>query len=168
MKFTHRLDHGLEFQGSYTWSHALDNANDPLAQNAGNHGYPRNSLMPWEEYGNSDNDVRQVAKISYIWEMPFGRGQHYVNSGMMGKIFEGMQLSGTTFLQTGRPFDVFTFTDMERTGVQGRADLVGDPFAGGTNPNAAAGKVFFTNVGAFSDRADAFGGPLYTAPGSSR
>src|SRR5262249_53722675 len=122
MKFTHRLDHGLEFQGSYTWSHALDNANDPLAQAAGNHGYPRNSLMPWEEYGNSDNDIRHIAVISYIWEMPFGRGQHYVNSGVLGKIFEGMQLSGTTFLQTGRPFDVFTFTDMERTGVEGRAD----------------------------------------------
>ena len=167
VKFNHRMDHGLELQASYTWSHALDNANDPLAEATGNRGYPRNSLQPWKEYGNSDNDVRHIAVVSYIWELPLGSGKKYLNGGTLGKIFEGMQLSGTSFAQTGHPFDVFTFTDMERTGVIGRADLVGDPFAPGTNPNASSGKVFFPNIGAFSDRYDSFLGPLFTGPGSS-
>ena len=29
-KFVHRMSHGLQFQAAYTWSHALDNASDPL------------------------------------------------------------------------------------------------------------------------------------------
>ena len=166
LKVTHRMSHGLEVQGAYTWSHALDNSNDPLVAAAGNRNYPRNSLDLSEEYGNSDNDLRHAAAISYIWEVPLGRGKNYLNHGMLGRVFEGMQFSGVTLLQSGHPFDVFAPTDMERTGVFGRADLVGDPFAAGSNPNAAAGKVYFTNVDAFSARQDAGLGPLFTGPGS--
>jgi Carboxypeptidase regulatory-like domain len=167
-KITHRLSHGLQIQGAYTWSHAIDDSNDPLAPAAGNRGFPRNSLDLAEERGNSDNDIRHIAVISYIWETPFGKGKAYLNSGVVGKIFEGIQFSGLTTLQTGHPFDVFSTTDMERTGLSGRADLVGDPFAPGSNTEANAGgsKVWFTNPGAFSGRADADGGPLFVAPGS--
>jgi Carboxypeptidase regulatory-like domain len=168
VKFTHRLQYGLEVQGAYTWSHALDDSNDPLAQAAGNRGYPRNSRNLAEEYGNSDNDIRHTAVISYVWGLPVGRGKNYLNSGRLGRILAGIQLSGITTLQSGHPFDVFSPTDMERTGVIGRADLVGNPFAPGTNPNAAAGKVYFTNVDALSARVDPVTGlgPLYTGPGS--
>jgi hypothetical protein len=88
---------------------------------------------------------------------------------VLGKVFEGMQFSGITTVQTGHPFDVFSSTDMERTGLSGRADLVGDPFAAGANTQATAGgnKVWFTNPGAFSLREDPInGGPLFVGPGS--
>jgi hypothetical protein len=86
----------------------------------------------------------------------------------VGKVFEGIQFSAITSIQTGHPFDVFSTTDMERTGLSGRADLVGDPFAPGSNTQANAGgaKVWFTNPAAFSLRTDANGGPLFVAPGS--
>jgi hypothetical protein len=167
MKLTHRMSHGLEVQGSYTWAHSIDDSGDPLVPGAGNRGFPRNSRNLAEERGNSDDDIRNVAVINYIWQVPIGRNQAYLNHGISGKIFEGFQLSGITFLQSGLPFDVYSTTDMERTGLSGRADLVGDPFAAGTNPNASAGKVYFTNVNAFSQRADANGGPLFVGPGST-
>ena len=167
-KLTHRLSHGLELQGSYTWSHAIDDSNDPLAPAQGNRGFPRNSRKLFEERGNSDNDVRHIAAISYLWEVPLGKGKSFLNSGAMGRIFEGWQLAGITKIQTGHPFDIFSSTDMERTGLSGRADLVGDPYAPGSNTQATAGgnKVWFTNPAAFSGRADANGGPLFTGPGS--
>jgi len=58
---------------------------------------------------------------------------------------------------------------MERTGLSGRADIVGNPYAPGANNDstAAGNKVWFTNPAAFSGRQDANGGPLYSGPGTS-
>jgi Carboxypeptidase regulatory-like domain len=169
VKLSHRLSHGLQMQAAYTYAHGIDDSNDPLVPAAGNRGFPRNSLDLAEERGNSDNDVRHVATVGYVWEMPFGVGKGIMNTGFKGKVLQGIQLSGITTLQTGHPFDVFSSTDMERTGLSGRADLVGDPYAPGANTPATAGgnKIWFTNPDAFSARTDANGGPLYSGPGTS-
>ncbi len=169
LKVTHRLSHGLQLQGAYTWAHAIDNSNDPYAPAVGNRAFARNSRALNEERGNSDNDIRHVAVISYIWEVPFGKGKGFLNKGFVGKVFEGWQFSGITSAQTGHPFDVFTSTDMERTGLSGRADLVGNPYAPGANNDitAAGNKVWFTNPAAFSGRTDGTGAPLYSGPGTS-
>jgi len=166
VKVTRRMTHGLELQGAYTWAHSIDDSNDPLVPAAGNRGFPRNSRELGEERGNSDNDVRHVGVITYLWEVPIGKGKSYLSNGAVGKIFEGIQISGITTLQTGHPFDVFSTTDMERTGLSGRADLVGDPYAPGSNTGVTGSKVWFTNSDAFSQRTDANGGPLFVGPGT--
>jgi hypothetical protein len=170
VKVTRQMSHGLELQGSYTWAHAIDDSGDPIVPGAGNRGFPRNSRDLSEERGNSDDDIRHVAVINYIWQVPFGKGRSYWNHGAMGRVLEGFQFSGITSLQSGIPFDVYSTTDMERTGLSGRADLVGNPFAPGNNPNADAGKVFFTNTAAFFNRGDGpgglTGGPLFEGPGT--
>jgi hypothetical protein len=174
-KFTHRMSHGLQVQGSYTWAHSIDDSNDPLVPAAGNRGFPRNSLDLHEERGNSDNDVRHVAVINYIWDTPFGRGKAYLRDGVIGKIFEGIQFAVITTVQTGHPFDVFSTTDMERTGLSGRADLVPgqDPFANGTGKgfntpeNSPGTRIWFSNTNAFSLRSpNQDGAPSFTGPGN--
>jgi len=167
-KLTHRLSHGLQVQAAYTWAHGIDDSNDPLTPAAGNRGFPRNSRKLGEERGNSDNDIRHVAVINYLWELPFGKGKTVLNSGFIGKVLEGWQLSGITTVQTGHPFDVFSSTDMERTGLSGRADLVGNPFAPGSNTPATSGgdKIWFTNPAAFSGRSNDLPAPLFDGPGS--
>jgi len=164
-KFTHRFSHGAQFGVAYTWSHAIDDSNDSLVPAAGNRGFPRNSRRLDEEKGNSDNDVRHVAVINYIWELPVGKGKQYASQGVVGKVLEGWQLSGLTTLQSGHPFDVFSSTDMERTGLSGRADLVGDPFAQSTA--TPGGKPYFTNPDAFSGRQlNGSFAPVFMGPGS--
>lgn len=152
-KFTHRLSHGLQVQGAYTWSHAIDNSVDPLGPAVGDHSFPRNSRNLAENRGNSDYDTRHVGVINYMWEVPLGRGKAYANSGMLGKIFEGMQFSGITTLQTGHPFQVLSSVDTQRTGIAAWAAQVGDPFAapGGSlcGQNPTSGKVYVTNPCAF-------------------
>jgi Carboxypeptidase regulatory-like domain/TonB-dependent Receptor Plug Domain len=173
-KFTHRMSHGLQVQGAYTWSHGIDDSSDPLVEAIGNRGFPRNSLDLHEERGNSDNDIRQVAVVNYIWDTPFGRGKTYLRDGVVGKIFEGIQFAGITTVQTGHPFDVFSTTDMERTGLSGRADLVPgqNPYATGSGPgfntpaNSAGTKIWFSNTNAFSGRSDGSGAPLFDGPGN--
>ena len=169
-KFTHRMSHGLQLQAAYTWAHAIDNAPDPLVPAEGNRTFPRNSLNLNEERGNSDYDIRHRFVLNYIYEIPFGKGKSVLSNGVIGKVFEGWQLSGIATVQTGHPFDVFTSTDMERTGLSGRADLVQgqDPYGPGTITQATnpGEKIWFSNPAAFSDRADADGGPLFAGPGT--
>jgi hypothetical protein len=152
LKVTRRLSHGLQLQGSYTWAHGIDDSPDPIDPAKGNRTFPRNSRNLAQDRGNSDNDVRHVAVINYLWEVPLGKGKAYLNSGFLGKLFEGMQFSGITSLQTGHPFEVRGRRDSQRTGIASWADQVGDPFAPGQNDDPAVNggnKVFFSNPDAF-------------------
>jgi carboxypeptidase family protein len=153
-KFTRRLTHGLQLQASYTWAHGIDDSPDPIDPAQGNRTFPRNSRNLAQDRGNSDNDIRHVAVINYIWEVPLGRGKAYLNSGFVGKLFEGIQFSGITSWQTGHPFEIRGRRDSQRTGIAGWADQVGDPYAPGQNDDPAVNggsKVLFSNPDAFQN-----------------
>jgi hypothetical protein len=161
-KITHRFSHGLQFQGSYTWAHAIDDAGDPLNPAASNRSFPRNSRALYQERGNSDNDIRHIAVVNYIYELPFGKGKSHLSGGALGRVFEGLQFGGIVTAQTGHAFDMFSITDSQRTGLSNRPNLIGDPFAPGANTGTPGVKVFFTNP-------DAFAEPAYdTAPNLGR
>jgi hypothetical protein len=153
-KFTRRLSHGLQIQAAYTWAHAIDDSSDPLAPAQGNRTFPRNSRDLRQDRSNSDNDIRHVAVINYVWELPLGKGKGYLNHGVPGRIFEGIQFSGITTVQTGHPFEVRGRTDSQRTGISSWANQVGDPFASGQNddPSVNGGnRVYFSNPSAFQN-----------------
>jgi hypothetical protein len=161
LKVTHRLSHGLQVQGSYTWAHAIDNSSDPLNPAQGNRTFPRNSRNLNQDRGNSDNDIRHVMVLNYVWEVPLGRGKGYLSSGVLGRIFEGMQFSGIATVQTGHPFEIRCRRDSQRTGISAWCDQIGDPFAAGSTgdtANALGLKAYFPNAAAAFHRPE-FGGP---------
>jgi len=124
MKVSQRMWHGLQIGGAYTFSHAIDDASDPLTPAAGNRGFPRNSFNLRAERGNSDFDVRHRGVINYLYELPFGIGKSHLNHGFTGKALEGWQISGITTLSTGIPYDIFGNQDNQHTGVSDRAQLI--------------------------------------------
>jgi len=152
-KITHRFSHGLQFQGSYTWAHAIDDSGDPLQAAAGNRTFPRNSRALYQERGNSDNDIRHIAVVNYIYELPFGKGKSHLAGGVVGRVLEGFQFGGIVSAQTGHAFDMFSVTDSQRTGLSNRPNLSGDPFAPGANTGVTGVKVFFKNPDAFTEPA---------------
>ncbi len=163
VKITHRLSHGLQVQGSYTWAHGIDDSSDPLVPAQGNRTFPRNSRNLNQDRGNSDNDIRHVAVINYVWEVPLGRGKGFLNSGPLGRIFEGMQFSGIASVQTGHPFEIRCRRDSQRTGISAWCDQVGDPFVAGSTGATAQDlglKAYFPNA------ADAFSTPNFGGPGN--
>ena len=168
VKVTKRLQYGLQLQGAYTWSHSIDDANDPIIAAGAGVNFVRNPLDPSQDRGNSDHDIRHIGVINYIWEMPFGRGKAYANHGIVGRILEGFQLSGVTSLQTGRAFDVIGTRDSLRVGRVGRASLNGDPFASSGASFVPGTKVFFTNPAAFPnppfDQAPSLGRNFFHGP----
>ncbi len=150
-KVTKRFTRGFQIQGSYTWAHSIDDSNDPLNSAVGGVSFVRNPLVPALDRGNSDHDIRHVGVINSIWEAPVGLGKSHWNQGFVGRVFEGFQLSGILTMQTGRPFDVLGTRDSLRVGRVNRANLIGDPFAGGGTFTPGT-KVFFSNnVDAFTN-----------------
>lgn len=120
-----RAFHGLLMQFAYTYSHALDNASDPLVTNAGNGNYPVDSLNLRPEYGNSPFDARQRASFNWIYALPIGRGSAHLNEGIASRILEGWEISGIGQVQTGSPYDIFQPFDTLHTGFADRATVVG-------------------------------------------
>jgi hypothetical protein len=154
-KFTHRMSHGLQLQAAYTWSHALDNSVDPLTPAVGARTFPRNSRNLAQSRGNSDNDIRHVAVINYIWDLPFGRGKSYLSQGTIGRLMEGFEFSGIFSAQTGHPFNVRGTRDTQRTGISAWGYQVGDPFGSGAgcglSPAPGSGFQYITNQCAFTN-----------------
>ena len=109
VRFEKNFSHGLQFEASYTYAHALDDAS---SANLGslNNGDFRDQLYPFLEYGNSDFDVRHRFVISYIYQLPFGNGKRFGGnaSGWINQIVGNWQVAGITTAQTG---NYFTITD---------------------------------------------------------
>src|SRR5215813_13338900 len=124
VKVSQKMWHGLQIGGSYTFSHAMDDASDPLTPAAGNRGFPRNSFNLKAERGNSDFDIRHRGVINYLYELPFGHGKARLSQGFIGKALEGWQISGITTFQTGIPYDIFGNRDNQHTGLSDRAELI--------------------------------------------
>jgi|CZLA01.1.fsa_nt_gi hypothetical protein len=140
MNVTKRFARGLQIQGAYTYSHSIDDAPDPLvASEKTNRTFPRNSFALFNEFGNSGFDIRQRLVVNYAWELPFGRGRKYLNSGIGDEVLGGWQLSGITTLQSGHPYDVFGNRDSEHTGLSARLDLIGNPALPSGHPKTETG-----------------------------
>ncbi|MDW5265601.1 MULTISPECIES: TonB-dependent receptor [Acidobacteriaceae] len=142
---------GLTLTGSYTWSHSLDNGSDPIVPGAGGSGLPRNSFDLGPEYGNSDSDVRHRGTVAASYDTPIGTGAAHLNSGLLGRVFEGIEISGIQQVQTGLPFDLRGTIDNLHTSVTNRPELIGAPYPSGRGTIVATGKITGPSAAAFSN-----------------
>jgi hypothetical protein len=142
MVFTKRFSYGFQFQAAYTWSHAIDDAPDPLVAPGGNRNIARNSFNLKEERGSSDYDLRHRLIVNFVYELPFGPGHQYLSSGFLGRALGGWQLSGLSTFQSGHPFDIYSSRDSEYTGLSNRPDLVADPSIPADSPRNQFGPPF--------------------------
>jgi hypothetical protein len=175
-KVNKQFSRGIQLGGAYTWSHAIDDSNDPLIPEAGAGSFPVDSRNPnTTGKGNSDNDIRQRLVMSFAYELPFGRGRSYLSGGVVGKALEGIQLSGIVSAQTGHPYSIVTPLDNGRDGVGSLSypDVIGDPFTSsgprinadgnvrtGASNNAAFSSTFLGHIG--DAGRNQFYGPHYT------
>lgn len=97
--------HGLVFQLSYTYSHALDNGssfeNSGFGQN-GSRGY--NQYVPSLNFGNSAFDARQRLVFAPVYEVPYSSGGGPLS--VRNLALSGWGISGILSLATGFPYDV--------------------------------------------------------------
>jgi carboxypeptidase family protein/TonB-dependent receptor-like protein len=98
-----RFTNGLSVRLAYTYSRSLDNTPEELETNS---GAPPNGRDYAAWYGPSDFDIPHRVALSYVYELPFGSGRRFVNSGLLSKIIGGFQTSGVYTYYSGHPFTV--------------------------------------------------------------
>jgi outer membrane receptor protein involved in Fe transport len=98
---TKRLSHGIQLQGSYTYSKCLDTGsdlslNDPFQNSLPDYMYFDHRLIK----GLCDFNVTHSGVVSYIWTIPTPAGM----KGFESRALSGWQLGGIVTAQTGAPF----------------------------------------------------------------
>jgi len=155
LSYEKRFTHGLSFTASYTWAHSIDNASNANLGPTQNNSDFRYFADPRAEFGNSDFGVRNRFVVSYLYELPFGKGKAFLgsSSGVVNQIVSGWQIGGITSVSSGNYFTVldsngdFANSDGGAGGVSQRPDQVGDP----NGPRCVPGTFF--NTCAFADPA---------------
>lgn len=97
-RLTRRFSHGLQFDGSYTYSHALDYVSDAFNNKAAGSFQPEDTFNRRLEYGNADFDLRHRFVGDWVWDAPFFRSNRALG---------GWSLNGILEWQTGSPFTIF-------------------------------------------------------------
>ncbi|HKY29119.1 MAG TPA: TonB-dependent receptor [Pyrinomonadaceae bacterium] len=112
-----RLSFGLGMLASYTWSKSIDDGSN-FFPSAGDPNYPQNSFDLRSERGRSNFDVRHRLSVSYVYDLPFGKGRKYLSdNGGWSTLLTGWQTSGILQLQSGRPFTVALSREFDNSGT---------------------------------------------------
>jgi hypothetical protein len=105
LDLTRRLSRGLQVRANYTWSKNLDMNSGLTGAQANNQPQmvlDRNDLR--RDWGLSALNITSQSTISASYELPFGRGKHWMASGWAGHLAGGWQLNGIATLLSGFPF----------------------------------------------------------------
>jgi outer membrane receptor protein involved in Fe transport len=155
--------HGLQLNGNYTYSHAIDSGSGWHSGAVTANGFAAGDSVstdftqPSLDRGNSTFDIRQRLAMTFVWEIPFYRRSH----GFPGVILGGWQANGIWSLQTGAHWSPFnerrsslddtskpgacqssTFDPLHCVNVGGDYNLDGEP---NDRPNAVANHVNATH-----------------------
>lgn len=137
----HEFSQGLMFTANYTWSKAEDTQ---TVSNwyGGDAGLVQESYSPRANYGLGNMDMPNIFNLSFIYQLPFGQGKHFVNqSGVLNGIVGGWRVSSGIYVSSGSPF----------TPTMGTANLSGS-LADSWYPNRiASGKVSNPNINEWFD-----------------
>ena len=153
---------------NYTWSKAMTNAFNDTSP-------AQNTYDLSAEYGPARYDRTHIFNANFVYELPFFQSQ----SGFVGHVLGGWELSGIANVYTGLPFTVTgVLNDPAGQGVldgnsavSGRPDIVGDP----NHASVASGPIHnndginpWFNTSAFAQVCAADGCLTGARPGSSR
>lgn len=95
LTFTLSITHGLEY----------DNAASPVNYLGATSATYANQYNPRAEWGIGAQNIAYLIAGSFIYELPFGHGKPFLNSGSVGadKLINGWQISGIENWSTGTP-----------------------------------------------------------------
>jgi hypothetical protein len=99
IKLDRRFAAGLTMTTAYTWGKGM-------GYQGGDDGGLTFYVNPQRSYGRNDFDRTQTFVQTYVYELPFGPGKKFMNSGLVGNVFGGWRVTGFFSAWTGTPFTI--------------------------------------------------------------
>ena len=125
-----RFSAGIEYQISYTWSHAMSDSigyYGDSGQSGSQSAYMQNLYDRRAEWGPQLADAQHNFVASYFYELPVGKGKKF--GGSMAKPVDyaigGWQLGGSFVAHTGFPLTIKTTDHSGTLARSARANVVG-------------------------------------------
>ncbi|MEZ5307521.1 MAG: TonB-dependent receptor [Pyrinomonadaceae bacterium] len=149
-----RMNNGIGFEGSYTWSISKDTRSyDPTFTTVSTGTAQSASSTPFDNfdrslnYAWSDFDRRHVFNLTYMFQLPFGKGKKWLSDApkAVDMILGGWQLTGLTNYSSGRPFTVYSGLFTFSNSVSTPAICSGCPRSLGTVAEESGTSYFFTS-----------------------
>ncbi len=94
---------GLTLQVSYTWAKDLTDADSALPNNGVAVSQVQNPFNLHMEKAISAQDIRNTFVISPLYQLPFGKGRKWMNSGIAGTLLGGWDIGGVLRYESGQP-----------------------------------------------------------------
>ena len=132
VNYTHRFSQGLTLLASYTFSKFLDNVGGPENWASASANFSENIRNVYNlaaEKSVDATDTPHSFVLSYVYELPFGKGRKYGSSmnGVVNTILGGWQTSGTLTLKEGFPLTIGSSGNgLNYFGAGQHVDVVGD------------------------------------------
>lgn len=130
-----RFTNGVQFGLSYTFSKQITDAASDLYGGSALTGVLQNPADRRSLRSISPDDVPHSLVLSYVLELPFGKGKPFLNKGgWVDRLVGGFQVNGIQRYRSGTPITVFVaggrrdFLDLVGYGGNLRPNLTGQPF----------------------------------------
>jgi hypothetical protein len=167
LKYTYRMRKGLMVLNSFTYSKAKDNGAGSLENPNGNFPSPQSFYNLEADYGTSAFDEPINNTLSFVYQLPFGRGQKWMSnaSNVAQALAGGWTLSGIvtarsgeaatlTYTGVGTNFAVSGIDQDFRGANNYRPNVVGDPYG---DKNSVTAYLNKNNVVLPTDYSQPFG-----------
>ncbi|MGH9665121.1 MAG: TonB-dependent receptor domain-containing protein, partial [Bryobacteraceae bacterium] len=145
IKFRKRYGNGLQFLVSYAWSKLIDDFSTVegfLGQQ--NPGYTDNNNRGLDR-ALSALDVAHHLVANYQYELPFGKGRHFLTHGPAGAVLGGWNINGITTIQSGLPISISSALNTTNS------------LGGGQRPNSTG--ISTRSPGSVTNRIDSYFNP---------
>jgi hypothetical protein len=121
----HRFSRGFNVLAAYTYAKSVGTADGNVQQCD-----IQNSHNVAAEKGPNTPDFRHRLTVSYVYDLPFGKGRQFGSSSNHAAqaVLGGWQVSGVTTVHSGEAFDALLTGDVTNTGPgSSRPDRIHDP-----------------------------------------
>jgi hypothetical protein len=129
LKVQRNFTNGFMLLAGYTWSKTIDDTGGTFVGEGSRGFVVQDALNRHADRGLAAQDVRHRLVVSYVYELPVGRGKRFLNrGGAFDAVLGGWQVNGVTTYQTGSPLFITQACNRSNTDVgDSRPDVVGNP-----------------------------------------
>ncbi len=102
VQVTRHLTRWLAVLGAYTWSKSIFTGSDSAIDAAGSQNVYDRSI----EKTITSFNIPHFVKVTWIWDMPFGRGRKWLTNGVLGHVVGGWTVTGIHNYRSGGPLSI--------------------------------------------------------------